>query len=233
MTTDTSIRQQAIIDWFDRVYANKGDRYLRPTRAYFIYLELLQAKTGLRLLDVACGLGRLLEAAREYGVQMSGIDLSEVAVNIARKNVPEALIEVDNAELLPFADEAFDLVTCIGSLERLLDVDSGLAEMHRVGTPDARYCLLVRNSQTLSWKFRSIVTGGRSAGNANADSLEKWTQRFELNGLRVRSVLADQYPLHVRAQWTSMFQRPVDFKQAIPAPLDGANEFLFLLEKST
>ncbi|MDH3613220.1 MAG: class I SAM-dependent methyltransferase [Gammaproteobacteria bacterium] len=231
VNTGAAARQKAIVDWFNAAYAQKGDRYLRPTRAYTIYLELLQAQPGQRLLDVACGLGRLLEAARPYGVKMFGIDISNVAVAAARQNVAEATIEHGNAEQLPYADASFDLVTCIGSLERVLNTETALAEMRRVGNANARFCILVRNSQTFSWKLKSMPPFARNKGNAGANTLEGWTQLLESNGFAVQSVLPDQYPLHVRAQWKSLFLRPVDFNRPIAARLDRANEFLFLLEK--
>lgn len=231
MNTRYENSQQAIVDWFDVVYERKGDRYLRPTRAYYVFLELLQAKPGQRLLDVACGLGRLLEAARTCGVTMNGIDISEVAVSKARLNVPEATIECGNAESLPYRDETFDLVTCIGSLERIVSAKSALSEMLRVGTPNARYCLLVRNSETFSWKIRSSFSSAHYSGHAGADTLQGWSRLLEANGFLIRSVLPDQYPLHVRKQWKSLFLRPIDFRHPLQAPLDNANEFVFLLEK--
>ena len=96
MTSNELPGQQTIIDWFNSVYSRKGDRYLRPTRAYYVYLELLRAHSEQRILDVACGLGRLLEAAREYGVAMHGIDVSSIAAERAGLNVPEAMIECGN-----------------------------------------------------------------------------------------------------------------------------------------
>jgi SAM-dependent methyltransferase len=224
-------RQKTVVDWFNAVYRRKGDAYLRPTRAYAVFLELLQAKHGERLLDVACGLGRLLEAARPYGLALYGIDISDVAVAAARLNVPDAAIEHGNAENLPYADATFDLVTCVGSLERILDPGAALAEMRRAGKPNARYCILVRNSETLSWKLRNAIPFRRNGGHARANTLRGWTELIEASGFIVCSVLPDQYPLHLRAQWKSMFLRRVEFGQPIDAPLERANEFLFLLCK--
>lgn len=224
-------RQQEITEWFNATYARKGDSYLRPTRAYYVFLELLQARPKQVLLDVACGLGRLLEAASEYELKLHGVDVSPVAVDKAQQNVPQASITCGNAEQLPFDDATFDLVTCIGSLERIIDPVQALAEMRRVGKPDARFCLMVRNSETLSWKFRSRPILADNAGHAGANTLQEWTRLFETNGFVIEAILPDQYPLHVRRQWRSLFLRKVDFREAIPAPLENANEFIFLLKR--
>jgi len=56
-------KQEQITQWFNNTYAKRGFWYLRPKQAYFIYLEILKAKPNQKLLDIACGLGRLLEAS--------------------------------------------------------------------------------------------------------------------------------------------------------------------------
>jgi SAM-dependent methyltransferase len=228
VTADT---QDLITDWFNAVYRRKGDRYLRPAKAYFIFLELLGAAPSLRLLDVACGLGRLLEAARDYGVSMHGIDLSSVAVDMARRNVPKAEIIEGNAEHLPYPDGAFDLVTCIASLERVLDRRKALAEIHRVGTQSARYCILVRNAGSARWQLRRFLRSRKDAGNAGAESLQDWTRLLESAGFRVVSVWPDQYPLMRRRRWLSLGLWRVDYRKPLRGKLERSNEFLFMLEK--
>ena len=225
-------QQQQITGWFDAVYRRKGNRYLRPTRAYYIFPALLGASAGQSILDVACGLGRLLEAARKFELELAGIDISAVAVAEARRNVPEASILQGNAESLPYADASFDLVTCIGSLERVLDQQAALAEMFRVGKPTARYCVLVRNAETLRWKTRTLAAlFAGNEGNAGAESLSGWTRQFEAAGFNVLDVFPDQYPLHKRARRRSLYLRPVDYCQTMSGPLEDTSKFVFLLEK--
>lgn len=70
----------------------------------------------LRVLDVACGTGRTLHqlASAHPALRLYGVDLSPAYVRAARKrlaHVGECAISVENAESLPFADGAFDVVT--------------------------------------------------------------------------------------------------------------------------
>ena len=228
-------RQDRITAWFDQVYRRKGRRYLRPVKAYYIYLELLDLEAGKSLLDVACGLGHLLLAASEYGYRMSGVDISEVAVERARTQLPRAEIVRANAECLPYSDGQFNAVTCIGSLERMVDVRQVLAEMLRVGKKDARYCFLVRNSNTFSWKYLTGSPLTRDArGHQGANTEYAWRDLFESAGFRILQALPDQYPLHQKALWRGLHLRKVDFRRVMPSrrPLDRAYEFIFLLEKS-
>ncbi len=226
--------QKQIARWFDQTYRSKGDRYLRPLRAYYVFLELLRVSPGSRLLDVACGLGRLLEAGREYDALLSGVDISETAITEAQKRLPDASLCVANAEELPFDDRQFDYVTCLGSLERMLDRPKALREMLRVAGDDARFCLLVRNSETLSWQ---LLSGSRKQrrrrGHQDADSLQNWTELFESVGLEIIEVLPDQYPLHERRRWLGLGFTEVDYREPIrPRHVPArANEFVFVMRK--
>lgn len=225
--------QRAVADWFDSTYRRKGTWYLRPVNAYFIFLELLGAKAEHQLLDVACGPGVLLRAASEYTTNLYGIDISSVAIAHARKAVPVAELSVGNAERLPYEHGQFDLVTCLGSLERMLDVTKVLREMHRVGAAAAKYCFLVRNSNSLGWKWwEPVARRYRARGHAGADTLENWWRLFESTGFTISDVLPDQYPLHCRRRWTL---QGADFRKPLTsaAPLERANEFVFLVEKQS
>jgi ubiquinone/menaquinone biosynthesis C-methylase UbiE len=72
----------------------------------------------IRLLDVACGTGRTLHqlAVAHPALRLYGVDLSPAYVRLARRrlaDVAEVALAVENAEALPFADGAFDVVTSV------------------------------------------------------------------------------------------------------------------------
>jgi SAM-dependent methyltransferase len=193
--TAPPVPQHDVAAWFDATYRLKGLKYLRPARAYPIFLQLLQAAAGQRLLDVACGPGLLLAAANERGLIASGVDLSAAAIDMAKQALPTVDVRVGNAEALPFADGSFDFVTCLGSLERFLDRERALAEMARVGKPGARFCFLVRNASTLVWRFWRQGLGQREVqGHQDALTLAGWQQLFHRCGFVIERVLPDQWP---------------------------------------
>jgi ubiquinone/menaquinone biosynthesis C-methylase UbiE len=75
-------------------------------------------RTGLRVLDVACGTGRTLhQIARTHPkLRLHGADLSPAYVREARKqlaDVDEVTLAVENAEALPWADATFDVATSV------------------------------------------------------------------------------------------------------------------------
>lgn len=231
----SEVDQRSVVEWFDDIYRRKGARYLRPVHAYVVFLELLGVKPEHRLLDVACGAGMLLKAARQYTARLHGVDVSRVALEHAKRHAAGAGLIVANAERLPFSNATFDAVTCLGSLERMLQPGRALEEMKRVGRPRARYCFLVRNSNTFTWRcFAGVLKAQRRNGHAGADSLQNWRSLFETHGFRVVEVWPDQYPLHRRRRWASLYLAPIDFARPLAGsrPLDRANEFVFVLERA-
>lgn len=232
---DTSTQQAEIKSWFDQTYKKRGEWYLRPVKAYYVFLELLEAKQNDNLLDVACGLGRLLEAASEYGCNLHGVDLSSIAVDKARVKLPQANILEANAEKLPFTNGQYDLITCLGSLERMIDLPAVLKELYRVGTEDAKYCFLVRNSNTASWKYIKKGLGLKNKkGHQGANTLEGWTALFKDTGFVVNDVWPDQYPIFKKQKLSSLGFKKVNYKKPVrnSQPIEETNEFVFLLKKS-
>ena len=127
---------------------------MRPAQAYPRFLDLLGTRPNASLLDVSCGAGSLLAAARERHLNAVGIDLSHEAVRLARSVALDALIAVASGESLPFQSSTFDYVTCLGSLEHFLDMRRGLKEMIRVAKPTATLCVMVPNDTFIGWTLR-------------------------------------------------------------------------------
>jgi ubiquinone/menaquinone biosynthesis C-methylase UbiE len=108
-----------------------------------------------RALDVGVGDGRL--AAEIQAAKLVGADVSQVALDRARKRLPNAeLVLVEPDEPLPFADNVFDLVTCIETLEHVRDVQLALSEIRRVLRPGGRLALTTPASARWRVLFRGV-----------------------------------------------------------------------------
>lgn len=226
--------QEQIASWFNNTYSIRGDMYLRPVRAYKIFPVLLGMKGGEDVLDVACGLGRLLQAANEYDMDLTGIDISSVAVQKAKQILPDAHIVEGNAEDMPFENGAFDYVTCLGSLERMINLDQVLAEILRVSSENARYCFLVRNSEGLTWKVKKGLGIINKKGHQGAKTLEQWKELFSTAGFKTKATYADQYPIKKREIITSLGLKKIDYKAVSKPwlPFRNVHEYIFILEKN-
>lgn len=223
-------RQREIARWFDDTYRERGEAYLRPSAAYEVFLELLGARAGERLLDIACGPGLLLECAAARNLSVSGADISPVAIATARRRLPGAALTVASAEALPFGGQSFDCITCVGSLERFLNPDRALAEMRRLLKPEGRLLVMVRNSRTLSWLLLSALGRRNETGHQGADHLQAWEERLTKAGLNITATHPDQWPLMRGQQLRHALTGRGDFRTIRRGllPLALANELIFV-----
>jgi ubiquinone/menaquinone biosynthesis C-methylase UbiE len=121
------------------LHIHLGDRLLRERR-----FDLRGAKN---ILDVGSGAGQIAKHLLKYADRDAAItccDLSPEMLHRARTRLKSSLPHHVAADLsrLPFADGAFDCVTCGYVLEHLPDARTGLAELSRVMQRGGRMLLL-------------------------------------------------------------------------------------------
>jgi SAM-dependent methyltransferase len=77
-------------------------------------VKFAEVGEGQKVLDVACGTGVVAATAARRGAKVSGLDLTPVLIERARKNASIAGVEIDfidgDAEALPYTDASFDVV---------------------------------------------------------------------------------------------------------------------------
>lgn len=80
-----------------------------------------------RGLDAACGFGRHLYYAREFGSQMIGVDFSDAIYSARRILGGQAGASLVKGDIyhLPFRRESFDFIYCLGALHHLPDPEAG------------------------------------------------------------------------------------------------------------
>src|SRR6266852_7511118 len=106
--------------------------------------EGLTSLAGLKILDVGCGRGDTMRQLLEYGAVpqlLTGIDLLEDKVNLARSLAPHLQVICGRATRLPFPDSSFDFVLQFTVFTSILNEHvkrTIAAEMARVLVPGGR-----------------------------------------------------------------------------------------------
>ncbi|NHC08136.1 3-demethylubiquinone-9 3-methyltransferase [Azonexus fungiphilus] len=124
--------------WWDPNSEFKPLHDINPLRLGWI--DRCVGLKGKRVLDVGCGGGLLSEGMAAMGAEVTGIDLSEKPLGVARLHLLESGHKVDYrkisveelAEQLP---GAFDVVTCLEMLEHVPNPSSTITACARLVKP--------------------------------------------------------------------------------------------------
>lgn len=187
--TETDLKKR-----YEGIYSRYGESDGGASENYnsWILNDILKIAPSRKLLDVSCGAGYTLEAAAKDMLDVAGIDISEEAISRAQKRIPNADLKVGNAESLPWADESFDYVTCLGSFEHFLHAERVAAEISRVMKPEAASCILVHNRYAFEdildvWFTGNIHMDGQ--GMEYSRTVNQWRDLLKDSGLNVEKVL--------------------------------------------
>ena len=111
--------------WWDRESEFKPLHDINPLRVGYIEQQAGQLE-GMKILDIGCGGGILAEALAAKGAEVSGIDLAEMSLKVAKLHLHESNLDIDYQMISAeeFASThagSFDLITCLEMLEHVPD----------------------------------------------------------------------------------------------------------------
>lgn len=124
--------------WWDKTSEFKPLHEINPLRLK--WMDAAVSLSGKRVLDVGCGGGILAEAMAQKGAQVTGIDLAERSLNVAKLHSLESGVAVDYQliaveKLAEDQPESFDVVTCLEMLEHVPDPASVVRSCARLVKP--------------------------------------------------------------------------------------------------
>ncbi len=117
---------------YDDFYQSDWGRKINDLEKLLIGL-LLNEFTTKNVLEIGCGTGNWSNFFAGDGFKVTGIDISERMIDIAKsKNIKNAEFIVADACNLPFEDESVDNIMAFATLEFIKDRNKTIKEMHRV-----------------------------------------------------------------------------------------------------
>jgi 2-polyprenyl-6-hydroxyphenyl methylase/3-demethylubiquinone-9 3-methyltransferase len=145
--------------WWDANSEFKPLHDINPLR--LDYIDRLAALNGKHVLDVGCGGGILSESMALRGATVTGIDLGEKALKVAKLHQLESGVAVDYREiaaeqLAAQQPESFDVVTCMEMLEHVPDPASVVAACARLVKPGGHVFFSTINRNAKAYLFAVI-----------------------------------------------------------------------------
>ena len=147
--------------WQDKNSEFKPLHDINPLRLNYIKERCDNTLAGKKILDVGCGGGILSEAMAIEGAIVSGIDMAEAGLEVAKLHLLESGLEVDYQkisveELAKTHAGQFDVVTCLEMLEHVPDPSSIIKACETLVKPGGQVFLSTINRNTKSYLFAII-----------------------------------------------------------------------------
>ncbi|MES9817001.1 MAG: bifunctional 2-polyprenyl-6-hydroxyphenol methylase/3-demethylubiquinol 3-O-methyltransferase UbiG [Candidatus Thiodiazotropha sp.] len=145
--------------WWDPNSEFKPLHEINPLRLE--YIRRLAPLEGKRVLDVGCGGGILSESMAACGAQVTGIDMGEAPLQVARLHLLESGLEI-NYERIPverLAEEQpdhYDIITCMEMLEHVPDPASVVKACAQLVKPGGKLFFSTINRNPKSYLFAIV-----------------------------------------------------------------------------
>ncbi|MEO8433348.1 MAG: class I SAM-dependent methyltransferase [Pyrinomonadaceae bacterium] len=137
---------------------------------------------GLKVLEIGCGLGTDGAQFAEAGADYTGVDLTDAAVELARKRFElfnlNGTFATADAENLDFKDESFDLVYSHGVLHHTPDTQKAINEVHRVLRPGGRAIVMLYHRDSYNYRINISILRRAGAQLLNWESGIKLVHRL-------------------------------------------------------
>ena len=148
--------EQLAARWWDPESEFRPLHEINPLRANWI--DERAPVAGCRVLDVGCGGGILTEALARRGAAVTGIDLGEAPLAVARLHSIESGVEVAYRHvaverLAAEAPASFDIVTCLEMLEHVPDPAAVVTACARLVKPGGQVFFSTINRNPKAFLF--------------------------------------------------------------------------------
>ena len=147
--------------WWDKNSEFKPLHDINPLRLNYIKEKLGGSLQGKKILDVGCGGGILAESLANEGANVTGIDMAEAGLEVAKLHLLESGLDIDYQkipaeELAKTRKDEFDIVTCLEMLEHVPDPSSIIRACAELVKPGGDVFFSTINRNPKSYLFAII-----------------------------------------------------------------------------
>lgn len=149
---------------FNDKVANKYDAYFDTKKGRYVWQvetdlmkQLIDIESGMRVLEIGSGTGIYSIPFARQGCIVTGIDISDEMLEIARQKVIDQQLNLDfihmDANALHFSEHTFDRIYSMGVLDFVDDLEHAFEQAYRVLKPGGKISIAVVNRDS-AWGKR-------------------------------------------------------------------------------
>lgn len=164
--------------WWDPEGDFKPIHLLNPVRLEYIETQS-RGLVSKNILDVGCGGGILAESMAKRGAKVTGIEMSEKPLEVARQHAQKSGLGI-NYQLTTieqfatnYQGEKFDVITCMEMLEHVPSPEQIIKTCQQLLKPDGRLFFATINRTLKAWAL--VIVGAEYV----LRMLPKGTHEFE------------------------------------------------------
>ena len=227
----------AHLDVGSEAFFKEVERYRCEKLSYLEQRVDYSGYKGQSVLDVGCGLGTDLSRFAPGWAITTGVDISPVAVDLARKNFNWRGLKGDFAEMdgeaLGFPENSFDFVYCHTVFHFTANPAKLVAEIKRVLKPGGEALIMTINRR--SWLYFLHRVAGVKIDYMDAPVFHKYSYdefKAVTDIFPDNDMIVERFPVHtevhhgIKAKIYNLFF--VDFYNALPRFLVGKTGYHLL-----
>ena len=152
---------KGVADYWNKKYEDEYHPYLHGRQKKVLDLiSSLNLPTGSKCLELGTGGGQNAVRYADLGLEVHGVDSSEELLITARSEFSrDNSIQYSNVDLnreMPFADQSFDIVVVVGTLQYLAEPSQCVRDVYRILKPGGFFVVCQRNAISFNVLRRPI-----------------------------------------------------------------------------
>lgn len=186
-------------------------RNLASRRRFALQLLQPSVPSGSKILDAGCGPGEVSAALIDSGYDVWGVDIAEPMILHARRRCTSDQFRVGDIEDMPFPDNTFDAIVCLGVIEYLDADHDALKEIARVLKPGGRAIISTPNAVCPLQHIDRAVLALTSSNTEEYNAYRRYHRREWLRLLRAIGFHVEEFLCHGWGWYRSNLSYLVDY----------------------